>query len=765
MSSISPWNALLRDDANATAEGSAAAPLGSTMQAVEDAPTTPYVDSGDELRILITRGRDDPEPAALPAQSVPAAPDYAAAPASNEAAPYITLALEQGTQPQQAAKNRELYEKTGIDTTGAPEAAKVLETQALVSSVLESLANAPKASQFMANEQNSAVAADLAPEVVSLERSWNDAFSALSQEDRARVIDPPSLLADFGGDLAGVPFAVAAAVENVEANRLSSQQGTSELGLSQELTSTQKARLDWIGNLRQPPEARTTAGKYVQMAAQQLPVLGSLFLAGGEKAAIFGGIGAAIGFSFGPGGAARGAQIGASYGGKAGMTLEAFTQLSGEARREFLKDRDLASNPLDRELVNKSAMVVGVLAAGAEVLGGYAVGKMMADSLRQALTKKLATRATREVLADAFKGQFVAALTEGGTEGLQEAIKIAATHIQREIQGGDWADISWESIGERLLDAVISGAVVSVGIGTGAQALPLAMNIRQAAEAQKHRDNVVKVIEAHRDSELNARSPSAAKDLLNTLNQSAEPILIEPSALSLELGSQGINPVSWFESIGVSTEALDKAIKEGQDVEVDAAILVSALADSNVAELVADNIRAEPSAPTTSEVALRTDAVRQRINEAVRLSAETGPTPESTELADNIAQQLVATGKATEADAVMIAAVWESLYRMTKDAADKEGKDFNPQEFFEGLGLDIRTPEQAAQEEAAAAQAEQAATEALDPLNQSQDWRDAEVQMPMDTGEVATVPAGVAIDSIHARLDAAEQLARCVRGS
>lgn len=765
MSSISPWNALLRDDANATAEGSAAAPLGSTMQAVEDAPTTPYVDSGDELRILITRGRDDPEPAALPAQSVPAAPDYAAAPASNEAAPYITLALEQGTQPQQAAKNRELYEKTGIDTTGAPEAAKVLETQALVSSVLESLANAPKASQFMANEQNSAVAADLAPEVVSLERSWNDAFSALSQEDRARVIDPPSLLADFGGDLAGVPFAVAAAVENVEANRLSSQQGTSELGLSQELTSTQKARLDWIGNLRQPPEARTTAGKYVQMAAQQLPVLGSLFLAGGEKAAIFGGIGAAIGFSFGPGGAARGAQIGASYGGKAGMTLEAFTQLSGEARREFLKDRDLASNPLDRELVNKSAMVVGVLAAGAEVLGGYAVGKMMADSLRQALTKKLATRATREVLADAFKGQFVAALTEGGTEGLQEAIKIAATHIQREIQGGDWADISWESIGERLLDAVISGAVVSVGIGTGAQALPLAMNIRQAAEAQKHRDNVVKVIEAHRDSELNARSPSAAKDLLNTLNQSAEPILIEPSALSLELGSQGINPVSWFESIGVSTEALDKAIKEGQDVEVDAAILVSALADSNVAELVADNIRAEPSAPTTSEVALRTDAVRQRINEAVRLSAETGPTPESTELADNIAQQLVATGKATEADAVMIAAVWESLYRMTKDAADKEGKDFNPQEFFEGLGLDIRTPEQAAQEEAAAAQAEQAATEALDPLNQSQDWRDAEVQMPMDTGEVATVPAGVAIDSIRARLDAAEQLARCVRGS
>lgn len=765
MSSISPWNALLRDDANATAEGSAAAPLGSTMQAVEDAPTTPYVDSGDELRILITRGRDDPEPAALPAQSVPAAPDYAAAPASNEAAPYITLALEQGTQPQQAAKNRELYEKTGIDTTGAPEAAKVLETQALVSSVLESLANAPKASQFMANEQNSAVAADLAPEVVSLERSWNDAFSALSQEDRARVIDPPSLLADFGGDLAGVPFAVAAAVENVEANRLSSQQGTSELGLSQELTSTQKARLDWIGNLRQPPEARTTAGKYVQMAAQQLPVLGSLFLAGGEKAAIFGGIGAAIGFSFGPGGAARGAQIGASYGGKAGMTLEAFTQLSGEARREFLKDRDLASNPLDRELVNKSAMVVGVLAAGAEVLGGYAVGKMMADSLRQALTKKLATRATREVLADAFKGQFVAALTEGGTEGLQEAIKIAATHIQREIQGGDWADISWESIGERLLDAVISGAVVSVGIGTGAQALPLAMNIRQAAEAQKHRDNVVKVIEAHRDSELNARSPSAAKDLLNTLNQSAEPILIEPSALSLELGSQGINPVSWFESIGVSTEALDKAIKEGQDVEVDAAILVSALADSNVAELVADNIRAEPSAPTTSEVALRTDAVRQRINEAVRLSAETGPTPESTELADNIAQQLVATGKATEADAVILAAVWESLYRVTKDAADKEGKDFNPQEFFEGLGLDIRTPEQAAQEEAAAAQAEQAATEALDPLNQSQDWRDAEVQMPMDTGEVATVPAGVAIDSIHARLDAAEQLARCVRGS
>ena len=112
-----------------------------------------------------------------------------------------------------------------------------------------------------------------------------------------------------------------------------------------------------------------------------------------------------------------------------------------------------------------------------------------------------------------------------------------------------------------------------------------------------------------------------------------------------------------------------------------------------------------------------------------------------------------------------MASVIEAFYRVAQDAADKEGRGFSVAQFFEDLGLTVRTPEQVAQEESAAVEARQAVEQELDPLNQSQEWRNVEISMPMETGETALIPAGIAFDSIRTRMNAAEQLLRCVRGS
>lgn len=757
---VASWDALLKARAGGAAEPATTAPLGATLQTAQEQPSTPYTTPQLGFDFAPVEDAGD-------AQETGVTFSQPAVPAADMGLPHFAAALQQGMSPQEAAKARELYEQTGIDTTGLPGATKALDAKVKVANGADALAQAPAVSRWMSDQSNAAIAADLVDESAGLEAAWNNAFrleARLSPEAKRKIVAPPFSFGRLAEDISDIPTAVAAGAENVEANSLSTRELFSEVGMGDNLPAADKARLDHIDRMRQP-EAQTTIGGYAQMAAAQIPVMANLFLEGGEDAIVGGAIGGVGGlFVGGPPGAATGVRFGAQIGGKVGMTREAFVQLTGETRRALLQDRDLANNPLDRDLVNKASLVAGALAAGAEVLGGYTVGKLMVDSVRQALVKRLATKTTRDVLAEALKGQFVSALLEGGTEGLQEAIQIATTHIAREMQGGDWAEITWDSIGERLLDAVIAGSVVSVGMTTGPQAFSVARETRLAAEARAARDNVVQVIQFHRDSELRGRSPSAAADLLNTLNQDAEPILIEAQGLSAELSSQGINPVEFFESVGVTPEALDTALRTGQDLEVNAATLVDAIADSNVIEVVADNIRTEPSAPTTAEVALRVDAVKARLAEAAEQYASE-PTPESIEFADNIAQQLVATGRETERDAATMSSVIEAFYRVAQDAADKEGKGFSVEQFFNNLGLTIRTPEQLAQEELEAAELGQVIEQQLDPLNQSQEWREAEVTMPMETGDMATLPAGIAFDSIRTRLDAAEQLLRCVRGS
>lgn len=757
---VASWDALLKARAGGAAEPTTTAPLGATLQTAQEQPSTPYTTPQLGFDFAPVEDADD-------AQETGVTFSQPAVPAADMGLPHFAAALQQGVSPQEAAKARELYEQTGIDTTGLPGATKALDAEIKIANGADTLAQSPAVSRWMSDQSNAAIAADLVDESAGLESAWNDAFQRAAKLSRKKQLEITGESFSFGRlveDISDIPTAVAAGAENVEANSLSARELRFEMGMGPELPPADKARLVHIDRMRQP-EARTTIGGYAQMAAAQIPVTANLLLESGEIGVVGAAIGGVAGFAVGgPPGAATGARLGFQFGGKTGMTLEAFEQLTGETRRALLQDRDLAGNPLNRDLVNKASLVAGALAAGAEVVGGYGVGKLMVNSVRQALVKRLATKTTRDVLAEALKGQFVTALVEGGTEGLQEAIQIATTHIAREIQGGNWAEISWGSIGERLLDAVIAGSVVSVGMTTGPQAFSVAREARLAAEANAARDNVVKVIQAHRDSELRGRSPSAAADLLNTLNQDAEPILIEAQGLSAELSSQGINPVEFFESVGVTPEALDTALRTGQDLEVNAATLVDAIADTNVIEVVADNIRTEPSAPTTAEVALRVDAVKARLNEVAEQYASE-PTPESIEFADNIAQQLVATGKETERDAATMSSVIEAFYRVAQDAADKEGKGFSVEQYFNNLGLTVRTPEQLAQEELEAAGLAQAVEQQLDPLNQSQEWREAQVTMPMETGDMATLPAGIAFDSIRTRLDAAEQLLRCVRGS
>jgi len=765
-----------REKISGASSSSTAAPLGSTLQPAENQPATPYTDSGNSYRILIDRFADaadeEPDTEALEIEpefyGVETGADGPVIADTDLTIPYVANELQSQISPEQAAKARELYEQTGIDTTGYPEATKALEVDAAINKRAEDLQAAPLASRWMAeNPSNAAISADLTKEVAEYESIFAQAFAAresLKPADLERVVERPGLLTSIGRDIADIPFAVATSVESIEANTLSSKEALFELGLSPaQLSSEEKARLNYINQSR-GAVPRTTVGKYAQISAQQLPVLANLYIEGGKGAAAAAGPAAAIGALVGPGKAAAFAAFSGKVGFRIGMAVESFQQLSGEARREFLQDRDLAGNKINRDLVNKASLVVGVLAAGAEVVGGLAVSRALSQSLRQILKSQLSTKTGRQILAEAFKGQFVSALMEGGTEGVQEAIKIAATHIIRDIQGGNFAEITWDAISERLLEAVLAGSISSASMTAGPAALSVATDARRQKQAELARERVVRAIEAFREGDLNNRSPSAAEDFLNTLNQNAEPVLIEPQALSIELDAQGVNPVEFFESVGVTPEALDEALRTGQDVEVNAATMVQVLSDSDVTEAVVNNVRAEPGAPTTSEVALQVDSVRKRIEE-VTAQYVSEPTPESVAVADAIAEQLVATGKETEQSAATLASVIEAFYRVAQDAADKEGRGFSVAQFFEDLGLTVRTPEQVAQEESAAIEARQAVEQELDPLNQSQEWRNVEISMPMETGETALIPAGIAFDSIRTRMDAAEQLLRCVRGS
>lgn len=758
---------------------STAAPLGSTLQPAENQPATPYTDSGEPLRIVIKYNQigKEPDPEAPEIESefygAETGADGPVIADTDLSIPYVANELQSQISPEQAAKARELYEQTGIDTTGYPKATKALEVDAAINQSAKDLQAAPLTSQWMAADRsNAAIGADLTSETAEYESIFALAFAAekkLKPEDRERVIERPGLLTRIGRDIADIPLAVATGAESIEANALSSKEALFELGLTQaQLSSEEKARLDYINQSR-GAVPRTTIGKYAQISAQQLPVLANLYIEGGKGAAISAAPAAAIGAIAGPGKAAAFATVAGKFGFKIGMAVESFQQLSGEARREFLQDQDLAGNKIDRDLVNKASLVVGVLAAGAEVIGGLAIAKALSQSLTQILKSQLSTKTGRQILAEAFKRQFMSALMEGGTEGVQEAIKIAATHIMRDIQGGDFAEITWNAIGERLLEAVFAGSISGASMTAGPAALSVAREFNMQATAKVHRQNVSEAVRAFTESDLNGRSPAAAKDFLNTLNQNAEPVLIEPQALSIELDAQGVNPVEFFESVGVTPEALDEALRTGQDVEVNAATMVQVLSDSDVTEAVVNNVRAEPSAPTTSEVALQVDSVRKRIEE-VTAKYVSEPTPESVAVADAIAEQLVATGKETEQSAATLASVIEAFYRVAQDAADKEGRGFSVAQFFEDLGLTVRTPEQVAQEESAAVEARQAVEQELDPLNQSQEWRDVEVAMGMEADEAAQewtikIPAGIAFDSIRTRMDEAEQLLRCIRGS
>ena len=400
--------------------------------------------------------------------------------------------------------------------------------------------------------------------------------------------------------------------------------------------------------------------------------------------------------------ATGGAVIGGRAGFQLGMVIESIQIESGLAFDEYINFKDLDGKVMDEDVAAIAAVVTGMANGALEFVGNTAIlknfpgiNKLLPFADAGQMKKMLASQTFRSVLKGAAKRFAKTAAVEGTTEALQELVAVVVGEIAKSSEEGDFANLTSEEIVSRVVNAGYRGAQGGIGLSTPGIGVNAAIDARRVSQAQKHKQFMSDRIESILGSKLSERSPRMMEELYQSVADSKGQgdVFISAGPVINQLQKADIDPVEFFEGLGVSDQELFDAVSKGADVSVKSGRLVTALRDSEFSDLVLSNIRQTTDAMTSleSEDMLSTlEADAKRSVDKLSLEAEVQQEMENIadEVFDSVVSSISEAGvEAVEGQSLGVAELYRAyaLRQMADWAA--EGKEFDAKGFYEGLGL------------------------------------------------------------------------------
>jgi len=254
-----------------------------------------------------------------------------------------------------------------------------------------------------------------------------------------------------------------------------------------------------------------------------------------------------------------------------------------------------------------------------------------------------------------------------GLEGAQEVL------VETLNMGYDMGvlgeDIKSEDAVQNLVDAFIIGGGSAGIMSSGTNIAGAVMDKRRAVSARQRTANQ---LDLARESVLRTRSPEHFTEYYQTLAEQNDlpTIGIDVEPVVDYLTEQGEDPGEFFQMLGVEADAVKNAYEMGLDVDVQAGKFFTEMPENPYRDIILMNIRETEAAPTMAQAEIRTEQMRERLDQAYEelTSADRKEVEDASKrLRNQFVEDAVAAGRA-RSEAINQAAVYEAYFRTTIDA-------------------------------------------------------------------------------------------------
>ena len=329
--------------------------------------------------------------------------------------------------------------------------------------------------------------------------------------------------------------------------------------------------------------------------------------------------------------------------------------MGGEANAE-LKER-AADLPQDQRVA--IATGAGTLMAALDlfglsrIFGGVGAGQVATDALAGTLADRVIANGGTQALGRVL----TAAITEGSTESLQEAIVMGVTALA----GGDYQQAE---VIDRLAQAFFAGAGAGGAMRVGAEG---AVGAGRAAERYTSDAQKIEGVEGTQArlqeigqnaaiSKLRERMPDRFRAFVSQAldGTQAENLYMPADAFVRYFQDMGVDPFEIADSLdGVTRDDLDAALAGGGMVKIPTATYAAHIAGTEHDAFFSENVKFDPNEFTADEARIANERIDQAMQEmfeeaeAARLEAEQWRTFEQ-QLTDDMVTRLRAAGQSAD---------------------------------------------------------------------------------------------------------------------
>lgn len=350
-------------------------------------------------------------------------------------------------------------------------------------------------------------------------------------------------------------------------------------------------------------------------------------------------------------------------------------------------NKEAQESGVDPLTASANALSKGTVEAGFESLGTFGILKHWAG----ALTKQYGKEASKQVLQDFAKTMLHSFAGEANEEAMTSVVHDFTDYVT-----GTNPD-ALEGIGQRALDAGLIGGVSGSTMTAPTATIAGLERSAKARDSTLARDFFLSMGKSIEASKLRERLPDAKKKFIEQITQGTpvETIYISAEAVQTYFQSKNIPAAQAMQQMGLS-EQYNEAVELGTDVKIPLADFANKLVGTEHYTGLANDIRFDPFQLSVNETKAESERAKQELETQATAATEGAPVNEqtfedqATEIADQEASQLAATGRVSEHDAKVSTSLTKNSLLVR---AERRG--LSPREVYDSHPVSIGTGEDA----------------------------------------------------------------------
>ncbi len=375
------------------------------------------------------------------------------------------------------------------------------------------------------------------------------------------------------------------------------------------------------------------------------------------------------------------AATGFYLGSRTGAAQAAFFQEAGHAYLEFREMTDVNGVPLDDDVARFAALASGTVNALLETVGLETLVKTVpgGDKLTQKLTRgqikeTLKNPAVQQALKD-FATKYGTALSvETATEISQELVVVLLGELAKEVDGGEFDNISGDEVADRISEVgekTAQGMTILAGLGPGVR---LSGDLQRVQKAKRNQVLLELMSQNANDSKTLQRMPDKYQELISNIKESGDNaiknVYIPGDKFVEYFQSQGIDLEEMAGAIPNLQEQLRQSAATGSDIIIPIDQYMVNIAPTDHHQGLFNDIRFDPDDMTLRESQefqqSSVDRIEEMIQEGQDLLSQQEEINVSTQsIQTDVKEQLMQAGR-------------------TEDVADREALIFSS--FFQTMG-------------------------------------------------------------------------------